>query len=89
MYDYHRKGFDNLHNNERAAKQAVENSLISLESIYNKTVGNYLIRLFLDAKSDEIVNLYSGGSKTQKVSLVAKTLRKISPNNNAKWRKLD
>ena len=89
MYDYHRKGFDNLHKNERAAKQAVENSLISLESIYNKTVGNYLIRLFLDAKSDEIVNLYSGGSKTQKVSLVAKTLRKISPNNSAKWRKLD
>ena len=89
MYDYHRKGFDNLYDNERAAKQAVENSLISLESIYNKTVGNYLIRLFFDAKSDEIVNLYSGGSKTQKVSLVVNTLRKISPNNNAKWRKLD
>jgi hypothetical protein len=89
LYEYHRKGFDNLHKNERSAKKTIENSLISLGTIYNKTIGNYLIRLFLDAKSDEIVNLYSGGTKTNRLSEVTNTLRKISPNNNTKWRKLD
>ena len=89
LYEYHRKGLDVFHENETLAKQTIENNLIALETIFNKTVGNYLIRLFLDAKSDEIVNLYSDGTKTRKVSQVTNILRKISPNNNAKWNKLE
>jgi hypothetical protein len=89
LYDYHRKGFDNFHKNEKSAKQTIENSLISLETIYNKSIGNFLIRMFLDAKSDEIVSIYSDGAKTSKLSVVTNTLRKISPNNNSKWSKLD
>jgi len=89
LYDYHRKGFDTFYKDEKSAKQIIENNLISLESIFNKTVGNYLIRLFLDAKSNEIVGVYSGGVKTNKLSNVTKILRKISPNNNSKWSKLD
>ena len=89
LYDYHRKGMDVFSSNERTAKQTIENSLISLETIYNKSIGNYLIRIFLDAKADEIVSIYSDGAKTQKTTTLIKTLRKISPNNNSKWRQLD
>ena len=89
LYDYHRKGMDVFSSNESTAKQTIENSLLSLESIYNKSIGNYLIRIFLDAKADEIVSIYSDGVKTQKTATLIKTLRKISPNNNSKWRQLD
>ena len=58
LYNYHRNGLDNFHKNEKTAKQTIENNLILLESLYNKTVGNYMIRVFLDAKSDEIVSIY-------------------------------
>ena len=43
LYNYHRKGLDVFTSDKNTAKQAIEDSVISLESIYNKTVGNYLI----------------------------------------------
>jgi hypothetical protein len=89
LYEYHRKGFDNLINSKPNAKQNIEDSIIALEELYNKTVGNYLIRLFFDAKSDEIASVYSEISKTRKKQRLIAVLRKISPNNNSKWRKLE
>jgi hypothetical protein len=89
LYTYHRNGFDNLVNSKSSGQQGVENSVIGLESIYNKTVGNYLIRLFFDAKADEIVSMYSEDTQTRKKQRLTETVRKISPNNNSKWRKLD
>ena len=89
MYTYHRDGFDNLVNAKASAQQRVEDSLLTLQRIYNKTVGNYLIRLFFDAKADEIVSLYSEDVKTRNKERLIQALRRISPNNNSKWRKLD
>jgi hypothetical protein len=89
LYTYHRNGFDNLVNSKSAGQQSIENSIIDLESIYNKTVGNYLIRLFFDAKANEILSMYSEESQTRKKQRLIETVRKISPNNNSKWRKLD
>jgi hypothetical protein len=89
LYKYHRDGFDNLVNDKSTAQQSIEDSVISLERMYNKTVGNFIIRLFFDAKADEIVSMYSEDTQTRKKQRLIQTLRKISPNNNSKWRKLD
>lgn len=87
-YNYHRKGLDDFVSNKNPAKQAIEDAVISLESIYNKTVGNYLIRLFFDAKADEIVNIYSDGPTTRNQNKLTQVVRKISPNNNSKWKSI-
>jgi hypothetical protein len=89
LYEYHLQGFDELISSKSIAQQRIEDSIIALESLYNKTVGNYLIRLFFDAKSDEIVSMYSEDVKTRNKQRLLQALRKISPNNNSKWRKLD
>jgi hypothetical protein len=89
LYNYHRNGFDNIIKSKASAQQTIETSLLTLERIYNKTVGNYLIRLFFDAKADEIVSMYSEDAKTRNKQRLIQSLRKISPNNNSKWRKLD
>jgi hypothetical protein len=89
LYKYHRTGLDNIVNSKINAQQNIEDSLITLERIYNKTVENYLIRLFFDAKGDEIVSLYSERPQTRNKQRLIQSLRKISPNNNSKWRKLD
>jgi hypothetical protein len=86
VYKYHRSGLDAFANNKNIAKQIVEDAVISLEAIYNKTVGNYLIRTFFDAKADEIVNIYSDGSKTRNQNKLTEVVRKLSPNNNSKWK---
>ena len=85
-YTYHRLGLDVFSSNKKKGKQTIENAVISLESIYNKTVGNYLIRLFFDAKSDEIVNMYSEGPITNSQKRLIQIVKKIAPNNNSKWK---
>ncbi len=89
MYKYHIRGLDNYSSNPKQAKQTIEDNVLSIERLYNKTVGNYLIRVFFDAKADEIVNIYSDGARTRNQARLASTLRKISPNNNSKWRNLE
>ena len=89
MYNYHRKGFDVLAENKIKGKGAIENSVITLDRLYNKVIGNPLLRLFFDAKADEIVNLYSDGPNTRSKQRLLAVLQKISPNNSAKWRKIN
>jgi len=89
LYDYHIKGMDNFVSNKEFAKQTLETSVLSMEQLFNKTVGNYLIRIFFDAKANEIVNIYSDGPRTKNSSNVSKTLKRISSNNNAKWRNIE
>lgn len=89
LYDYHIKGMDNFVSNKEFAKQTIETSVLSMEQLFNKTVGNYLIRIFFDAKANEIVNIYSDGPRTKNSSNVSTTLKRISPNNNAKWRNIE
>lgn len=90
LYDYHRLGLDNFYINKNLATQSIENAVISLERLYNKTVGNYLIRLFFDAKADEIVNIYSEDvSSTRNKNKLLQVVRKISTNNNSKWKNIN
>lgn len=89
LYNYHRKGLDEMTNNVREGKQNIENAIISLERLFNRVIGNPLLRLFFDAKSDEIVNLYSEGPNTRSKQRLLVLLQKISPNNSSKWRKIN
>ena len=89
MYDYHRKGFDEMAENKLKGKGAIENAIISLDRLYNKVIGNPLLRTFFDAKSDEIINLYSDGPNTRSKQRLIVVLQKISPNNSSKWRKIN
>ena len=88
-YTYHRLGLDVFSSNKKKGKQTIENAILSLESIFNKTVGNYLIRLFFDAKADEIVNMYSDGPVTNSQKRLTQMVKKISPNNNSKWKNIN
>jgi hypothetical protein len=89
IYNYHRKGLDELTGDAKIAKQSLENSIITLDRLFNKVIGNPLLRLFFDAKADEIVNLYSDGPNTRSKQRLIAVLQKISPNNSSKWRKIN
>jgi hypothetical protein len=88
-YDYHRKGLDVMFNEPGQAKKVIVSSLLDLDKLHNKVVGNNLLRRFFDAKSDEIVGIFSDGSPIFNQEQLAKTLVKISPNNSSKWRKIN
>jgi hypothetical protein len=89
QYNYHRNGFDLFSQNKVKGKQTIENNIIALDRLFNKVIGNPLIRLFFDAKSDEIVNLYSDGPNTRSKQRMLVVVNKISPVNNSKWQKIN
>lgn len=89
LYNYHRNGFDLLSQNKVKGKQTIENNIIALDRLFNKAIGNPLIRLFFDAKTDEIVNLYSDGPNTRSKQRMLVVVKKISPVNNSKWQKIN
>ena len=87
-YNYHLKGFDTFATNERASKAVIATNILKLESLFNISVGNNLIRFFLDAKTDEIVKVFSDGSSTGKEQRLKEVLARVSPTLRDKWNEI-
>ncbi|NVK52283.1 MAG: DUF4835 family protein [Flavobacteriaceae bacterium] len=88
LYTYHRKGLDELATNTNTAKNNISSTLILLESLHNKVIGNHILRFFFDAKSDEIIQLFSDGPRVANTQKLQNVLERISPTNRNKWRKI-
>ncbi len=87
LYIYHKKGLDFMTNNNFEAKTSILESINNLEKVYNVRPDSYLLQIFFDAKSDEIVNIFSGGPKVDFNSTLS-VLKKISPFFNSKWKQI-
>ena len=87
-YNYHRNGFDNLADNRNSAKEAIEKSVLDLDKLFNIAIGNYMIRVFLDAKGDEIVNVFSDGIPSKNQSQMLAVLNRIAPTYKSRWKNI-
>ncbi|MBI9042060.1 DUF4835 family protein [Lutibacter sp.] len=84
MYQYHRNGLDILSTETKNSKENIGETISMLKSIYDSRPNAFLLRIFMDSKSDEIVNIFSEGPKYDTYKL-KENLMKISPINAAKW----
>ena len=87
MYNYHIFGLDRMTDNNRDAKVAISKSIIGLESIYDQRPNTFLIRVFMDTKSDEIVDIFSDGPRIETTEL-REVLSKIFPSFDPKWQQI-
>lgn len=87
IYQYHRQGLDLMSSDTKTAKEAVATSLQTLAQVNTSRPNAFLTRVFFDAKSDELVSIFSSGPviPTQPVTEV---LNRLSPLNNTKWSKI-
>lgn len=83
MLDYH-VGLDLMNQDLKASKEKVKGSLIDLAKLNASRPNAFLTRVFFDAKSDEIVSIFSGGPSIT-ISDLVDNLNKISPLNSSKW----
>nr|WP_315210529.1 DUF4835 family protein [uncultured Flavobacterium sp.] len=83
MLDYH-VGLDLMNQDLKASKEKVKGSLIDLAKLNASRPNAFLTRVFFDAKSDEIVSVFSGGPSIT-ISDLVDNLNKISPLNSSKW----
>jgi hypothetical protein len=88
LYNYHRQGMDIFSKDAFNAKRIIENSLIQMETLQNLSAGNSLLRLFFDAKADEISMIFSGGPRSPSANALQQVLQRISPTNTNKWQKI-
>ena len=84
IYSYHLKGLDVMHQDKKIAKQKIAESVGMLKTIYDSRPNVPLLRIFMDAKADEIVSVFSDGPNYDTFKL-KEDLLKISPLNAAKW----
>lgn len=79
-YNYHRLGLDEMQKDAEQSRGKITNYLKSLNSIYEINPTNVLLQMFVETKIDEIVQLYSKASASEKktifdlLSLVAPTM---------------
>ncbi|WP_064967776.1 DUF4835 family protein [Tenacibaculum ovolyticum] len=88
FYEYHRNGFDNFSEKKEVAKQTIQDNVIALDKLHNITIGNYMIRVFLDAKGDEISRVFSDGKPAKNTQKMISVLEKIAPTYKDKWKKI-
>lgn len=84
MFHYHMLGLDTMTKDLKSAKTEVKTAIKMFSKIYSVRPNAFLTRLFFDAKSDEIVSVFSGGPSVAIDDLV-ENLNKVSPLNSAKW----
>ncbi|NNC94073.1 MAG: DUF4835 family protein [Chitinophagales bacterium] len=84
MYTYHLKGLDHMYDDAAKAKTTVLEALEQIRSAHEEKPTSYLIQIFIDAKEDEIVNLYSVSPNQEKLE-VLKILSKINPTESNEY----
>jgi len=87
MYKYHRLGLDQMSDDVETGRVAINESLELLRKANRERPGLFILQLFLEAKRDEIVNIYSGASPMDKTKAV-NILKEIDPANSSKYQKI-
>jgi hypothetical protein len=84
MYRYHRQGLDKLAEEPEDARFEITEALEALKSIYRENSSAFILKLFFDAKADEIVNIYSEAFPNEQARII-KTLVEIDPSHSSKY----
>lgn len=75
---------DGMSKDLKVAKEKIKTALLGLNKVHSLRPNAFLTRVFFDAKSDEIVSLFSGGPTVSITDLV-ESLNRVSPMNSSKW----
>ncbi len=84
MYRYHRVGLDKLGEEPEDARYEITEALEGLKSIYRENPSAFILKIFFDAKTDEIVNIYSEAFPNEQARII-KTLVEIDPSHSTKY----
>ena len=87
MYDYHRKGLDKMGADLPKARTEILKALQLLLKTHATKPGAINLTLFLNGKTDELVNLFSKAPSNEKTQVV-NLLKKMDPSNSTRYQKI-
>ncbi|GAB5564642.1 MAG: DUF4835 family protein [Winogradskyella sp.] len=87
MYVYHIEALDLMSDNIKKGKEAIIASLSELQKVHRRRPNSFVLRVFFDAKSDEIMDILSGGPSVN-ITEALDILNRIAPMHSQKWRNI-
>ena len=87
LYDYHRKGLDEMAQNAERGRSNITTSLTLLEKTKQDKPMSILPQLFTEIKKDELQGIYSKGTTKEKEE-VCRILTLVNPSFTEEWEKI-
>lgn len=87
MYKYHRLGLDIMYDKPNDGRKEILTSTELLLGVYKNRPASFIMELFFNAKSVEIVNIFSKAPPDEKAKVV-ETLTTVDPANSTKYFKI-
>jgi hypothetical protein len=87
MYQYYRKGLDQLSMNQEIAKASIFSAIEEVERVSGSYFNSMIVQMFANAKRDEIVEMWKIGNKAQR-DRVMQIMLKIDPANGQRYREI-
>lgn len=87
LYNYHRKGLDEMVTSPDKGRGVITESLQNVSKIYENAPMSVALSIFRDSKLDELVNVYSKASETERKA-VYDQLREIYPTETQRLEKI-
>ncbi|MFZ5431271.1 MAG: DUF4835 family protein [Bacteroidota bacterium] len=86
-YSYHRNGLDQMADKTEEGRAAIAESLRGVQQVFRRRPSTYILRIFFDAKSDELVNIFSKSYPDERNRVVA-ILNEVDPSNGSKYQRI-
>ena len=87
LYDYHRKGLDEMAQNAERGRSNITTSLTLLEKVKQDKPMSVLPQLFTEIKKDELLGIYGKGTTKEKEE-VCRILTLVNPSFTEDWEKM-
>jgi hypothetical protein len=87
LYVYHRQGLDLMEKNLAGGRTAVLGALRELQKMNQRYPAKYITRVFITAKSNEIIEIFQKGNIQEK-SEVIRIMTEVDPANAADYEKI-
>ena len=84
LYEYHRLGLDVMSENPDEGRAAILNSLRYLQTVYKSYPTCFFLQLIVEAKRDEIINVFSQGSQKEKTEAV-NIMKELDPAQSSSY----
>lgn len=84
MYTYHRLGLDVMSERPDEGRASILKSLEYLQEVYNKYPTCFFLQLIVEAKRDEIINVFSEGSQQEKTK-ASNIMKQIDPSKSSQY----
>lgn len=87
IYQYHRQGLDVMSDKSPEGRNVIAESLKSIQKVFRTRPSLYILQVFFDAKSDELVNIFTKSFPDERNRVVA-ILNECDPSNGSKYEKI-